>query len=242
MLAINDNTGLAHVYGMHEGSGPVHYKRLVNGGMLDGQIAGMDFASLPPGSVIGMHEHVDNSEMWVVLDGLGHAQYEDTPVLMQSGQVMYTPNGGRHSMTNPADATAPIEFVVVTMNSSNDAPNTVSSSAVRPLDAGAVAFTGLGDDQYDVSLSAVDPGVTVPIHANASQHLVYVVEGTATLAWGNVRSELERGSVVGIPSTEHVRITAGKAAGCRLLTVRIQHAAFAAVAAALAGGPMEKPS
>lgn len=238
MLAINDNTGLAHIYGMHEGSGPVHYKRLVNGGMLDGQIAGMDFASLPPGSVIGMHEHIDNSEMWVVLDGLGHVQFEDTPVLMQAGQVLYTPAGGRHSMTNPADAAAPIEFVVVTMMSSTETPSAVSSSVVRPLDAGAVAFTGFGDDRYDVSLSAVSPGSTIPIHASTSQHLVYVVEGTATLAWGSVRSELERGSVIGIPSTEHVKITAGKAAGCRLLTVRIHHAAFAAAA----GGSMGKPS
>lgn len=228
MLAINDTTGLAHVYGMHEGSGPVHYKRLINGGMLDGQIAGMDFASLPPGSVIGMHEHPDNSEMWVVLDGRGHVQYEDTPVLMQSGQVMYTPDGGRHSMTNPADATAPIEFVVVTMNSLTDAPNTVSFSAVHPLDAGTVAFTGRGEDRYNVTLSDVGPGETIAVNADTSQHLVYVVDGTATLAWGSVNSELKRGSVVGIPSTEHVKIAAGTSARCSLLTVRINHAAFAA--------------
>lgn len=227
MLAINDTTGLAHVYGMHEGSGPVHYKRLVNGGMLDGQIAGMDFASLPPGSVIGMHEHIDNSEMWVVLDGLGHIVYEDTPELMRAGQVLYTPNGGRHSMTNPADAEEPVEFVVVTMMSSTDAPNTVSSSALRPLDAGSVEFTGLGDDRYNVTLSDIGPDVTIPIHATASQHLVYVVGGTATLTWESVVSELERGSVVGIPSTEHVKITTGTT-GCRLLTVRVHHAAFAA--------------
>lgn len=238
MLAINNNTGLAHVYGMHEGSGPVRYKRLVNGGMLDGQIAGMDFASLPPGSVIGMHVHPDTSEMWVVLDGLGHVQYEDTPGLMRPGQVMYTPVGGRHSMTNPADAAAPVEFVVVTLMSSTDAPSAVSPSVVRSLDDGAVEFAGLGDDRYDVTLSGVDPGVMIPVHDDAAQHLVYVIEGTATLAWESVVSDLERGSVVGIPSTEHVKITAGKEAGCRLLTVRIRHAAFAAAA----GEPMNEPS
>lgn len=238
MLAINDTTGLAHVYGMHEGSGPVRYKRLVNGGMLDGQIAGMDFASLPPGSVIGMHVHPDTSEMWVVLDGLGHVQYEDTPGLMRAGQVMYTPVGGRHSITNPADASAPVEFVVVTLMSSTDAPSAASSSVVRSLDDGAVEFAGLGEDRYDVTLSDVDPAVTIPFHTDTAQHLVYVVDGTVTLAWENIGRELERGSVVGIPSMEYVKFTAGEDAGCRLLTVRICHAAFAASV----GEPMNKPS
>lgn len=94
MLAINNNTGLAHIYGMHEGSGPVLYKRLVNGGMLDFQIAGMDFASLPPGSVIGMHDHLDTSEMWVVLSGQGDLEMEETALRIGPGQVMYTPSGG----------------------------------------------------------------------------------------------------------------------------------------------------
>ncbi len=238
MLAINDNTGLAHVYGMHEGSGLIHYKRLVNGGMLDGQIAGMDFASLPPGSMVGMHVHPDTSEMWVVLDGLGHVQYEDTPGLMCAGEVMYTPVGGRHSIANPADAAAPVEFVVVTLISPTDAPGAVPSSVVRSLDDGGVEFDGFGEDRYGVTLSNIDPGATLRFQADAEQHLVYVVDGTATLAWESIGRELERGSVVGIPSTEHVRITAGEETGCRLLTVRIRHAAFAAAA----GAPMNEPS
>lgn len=230
MLTINDNTGLAHVYGMHEGSGPVRYKRLVNGGMLDGQIAGMDFASLPPGSVIGMHVHPDTSEMWVVLDGQGHVQYEDTPGLMRAGQVMYTPVGGRHSMTNPTDAAAPVEFVVVTLISPTDTPGVIPSSVVRSLDDGGVEFDGFGEDRYGVTLSDVDPGATLQFHTDTEQHLVYVVDGTCTLEWESVGRDLERGSVVGIPSTEHVRITAGEKTGCCLLIVRIRHAAFAASA------------
>lgn len=226
MLAINDINGLAHIYGMHEGSGPVHYKRLVNGGMLDMQIAGFDYASLPPGSVIGMHSHMDNSEIWIVLSGLGHVQYEDTPVLMRPSQVLYTPNGGRHSMTNPPDAAAPIEFVVVTMNSPTVAPNTVTSSEVRPLDHGPTVFTGLGKDIYTVSITGLDPGGVTEVHTDTAQHLAFLVDGDAQLSWGSVSSDLKRGAALGIPSSEHITLTAGPAAACRILLVRIDHEAF----------------
>ena len=226
MLTINDNTGLAQVYGMHEGSGPVHYKRLINGGMLDGQIQGMDFASVPPGSVIGQHDHTDTSEMWVVLDGRGDVELEGTVEVMRAGDVLYTPVGGRHSMTNPLDATAPVDFLVVTMTSSAEAPSGGRRSEVKQLAFESVEFAGLGDDRYEVTMSGLDAGGQAIFDAAASQHLVYVVHGAATLSWGSVRRELAHGSVVGIPAAERVELTAHESLGCRMLTVRIDHASF----------------
>lgn len=209
-------------------AGPVLYKRLVNGGMLDFQIAGMDFASLPPGSVIGMHDHLDTSEMWVVLSGQGDLEMEETALRIGPGQVMYTPVGGRHAMTTPADAEEPVDYIVVTLNSATDAPSALATSVVRSFDEGPLEFTGLGEDRYDVALTDLEPGAVLELHAVTAQHLLYVVEGSATLAWGNVVSDLGEGSAVGIPATELVRITAGADAGCRLLKVRVEHAAFAA--------------
>jgi len=229
MLAINDSTGLAHIYGMHEGSGPVHYKRLVNGGMLDGQISGMDYASLPPGSLIGMHEHPDNAEIWVVLRGQGHIQHEETERMLDAGQTLYTPAGGRHSMVNPEVATAPIEFVVVTMMSPTDAPAKLPGSEVRTLSGGKATFPGFGDDRYTVELRDIAADEAFVVQSDTAQHVVYLVDGAGVLSWGRIESDLASGAALGIPATECVRIKASNAS--RLLVVRIEHSGFSTTSA-----------
>ena len=227
MLAINNIAGLADIYGMHEGSGRVSYKRLVNGGMLDFQITGMDYASLPPGSVIGLHDHPDSPEIWVVLNGSGKVQHEDSHVTLGPDQMLFTPAGGRHAMVNPDDAKAPIEFVVVTMMSPTPRAGGLDGSVVRQLGDGPVKFPGFGTDSYSIELSHIAPGSTVSIEDSEAQTLVFLTDGAATVTWGSVVAGLTKGGTAGIPSGEHVNIRADPTSGCRMLAVCIRHEGFA---------------
>ena len=71
--------------------------------------------TLPPGAVLGYHEHHGNSECYFVLSG--EAVYDDNGVkrTIKAGDTTWTPDGSGHGVDN-SQGKAPIVFMALIVN------------------------------------------------------------------------------------------------------------------------------
>lgn len=63
---------------------------------------------LPPGASIGGHQHEEETEYFVFLEGTGIVNDNGTEVPVKKGDVMITGNGAYHGVSNPG--TSPLIF------------------------------------------------------------------------------------------------------------------------------------
>ena len=56
--------------------------------------------TLPSGSRIKEHPHVEDAEIYYILEGEAEVTDNDKTAVMRAGDVMLTGNGGRHSIAN----------------------------------------------------------------------------------------------------------------------------------------------
>ena len=72
--------------------------------------------TLPPGSVLGYHEHHGNSESYFILSGSG--EYDDNGVkrTVKAGDTTWTPDGSGHGLSNEAGA-EDLVFMALIVNS-----------------------------------------------------------------------------------------------------------------------------
>jgi mannose-6-phosphate isomerase-like protein (cupin superfamily) len=55
---------------------------------------------IPPGAGIGEHDHVDETEYYIILEGQGIANDDGKDINVKSGDVLVTGNGAKHSIKN----------------------------------------------------------------------------------------------------------------------------------------------
>ena len=55
------------------------------------------------GSSIGKHQHVNDSEMYYIVQGTGIIQDDDETITVNEGDVLYTPKSGWHALENTGD-------------------------------------------------------------------------------------------------------------------------------------------
>ncbi|WP_022851762.1 cupin domain-containing protein [Limisalsivibrio acetivorans] len=58
---------------------------------------------LPPNSSVGYHEHADDTEFYLMLDGIGEVNDNGVTDMLHPGDLMITPKGESHSITNKTD-------------------------------------------------------------------------------------------------------------------------------------------
>jgi len=56
--------------------------------------------TLPPGSRIKEHPHIEDAEIYYILEGEAEVTDNDKTAVMRAGDVMFTGNGARHSIAN----------------------------------------------------------------------------------------------------------------------------------------------
>ena len=56
--------------------------------------------TLPSGSRIKEHPHIEDAEIYYILEGEAEVTDNDKTAVMRTGDVMFTGNGGRHSIAN----------------------------------------------------------------------------------------------------------------------------------------------
>lgn len=96
------------------GKGLVKREFIIEGNDLRGKAKVFSKITIPPGNSIGMHDHVDDFEVYYILKGKGKVLDNDEFVEVNVGDAIYTADGNKHFIENIGDED--LEFIAVVIN------------------------------------------------------------------------------------------------------------------------------
>lgn len=85
---------------MFGGNGEVQIEILLEPDKLKDEMRMFNRMTFPPGASLGLHDHVDNFEIYYILEGEGTAIDDGKEVPVQAGDVIYTADGATHALIN----------------------------------------------------------------------------------------------------------------------------------------------
>lgn len=95
----------------HGGVGAIEFRRLLSSIDFVAPIDFVDFTVVAPGSAIGVHEHVNNDEIYCIAKGMPMVWVEGEERRLHPGSISVVRSGQRHGLTNDTDG--PVEIFVV---------------------------------------------------------------------------------------------------------------------------------
>lgn len=95
----------------HEGEGRIEFARLSDRYRLRGAWEFVDFARLPPGASVGLHEHGADEELYVILRGSGVINVDGEEARVRALDIVVNPPHATHGLRN--DGGEPLEMVVL---------------------------------------------------------------------------------------------------------------------------------
>lgn len=98
------------VHNDHGGIGSLRVYRAYDRTRHTSGVAFIDLVVLPPGSSIGLHQHGDDHETYVVLRGSGVMTANDAQSRVGPGDLIRNPRYGRHGLHN--DGTEDLHLLV----------------------------------------------------------------------------------------------------------------------------------
>ena len=96
------------------GKGLVKREFIIEGEDLRGKAKVFSKIIIPAGNSIGMHDHVDDFEVYYILKGKGKVLDNDELVEVNEGDVIYTADGNKHYIENIGNED--LEFIAVVIN------------------------------------------------------------------------------------------------------------------------------
>jgi mannose-6-phosphate isomerase-like protein (cupin superfamily) len=69
--------------------------------------------TIPVGASIGEHEHVNETEYYIITEGEGTVRDNGTDQPVKAGEVVMTPNGSTHSIENTGSTTLKMIAVII---------------------------------------------------------------------------------------------------------------------------------
>lgn len=76
-----------------------------------GEITNFAMMSVNPESSIGLHQHVGDMEMYLILDGNPETEDNGTPATLNPGDLLVTKDGEWHNLVNTGKE--PVSFVAI---------------------------------------------------------------------------------------------------------------------------------
>lgn len=104
-------------HNMHGGEGPIVSQTLFGPDDFSGA---WDFAmrlTLPPASSIGLHQHGNDEEMYIVLSGKGEISLEDETYPATTGDMILNKPKGKHQFKNNSDKDVVLLVIQASLNS-----------------------------------------------------------------------------------------------------------------------------
>lgn len=98
---------------MRGGKGEVEIKHIFRKDELTGKCRLLARITLAPGSSIGLHEHIDEEEVFYIIRGRGQVVDNGTTVEVSAGDAVLTGGGKSHSIENIGDE--PLELMAVVL-------------------------------------------------------------------------------------------------------------------------------
>ncbi|MBI4475502.1 MAG: cupin domain-containing protein [Acidobacteria bacterium] len=97
--------------GDHGGKGTIEFRRLLSRSEFATSIDFVDFTIVPPGCVIGLHEHSGNEEIYFVVSGSPLITVDDEQRRLQCGSIAVVRSGQKHGLHNDTERNVEI-FVI----------------------------------------------------------------------------------------------------------------------------------
>jgi mannose-6-phosphate isomerase-like protein (cupin superfamily) len=84
----------------HGGTGPVDLYEIWGRENFKSNIDFCDRVVIPPGSSIGYHQHGNNEEMYILLEGEGLMTIDEKKFVVRKGDMILNPASGYHGLVN----------------------------------------------------------------------------------------------------------------------------------------------
>ena len=68
---------------------------------------------LPPGSGIGLHDHKDEDEVYIIQQGTGEMDDNGAKIKIEAGDAIVTGKGGAHSITNTGKEDLVVTAIII---------------------------------------------------------------------------------------------------------------------------------
>lgn len=222
VLASNDVGVPAQVFGVHGTTGVSYWKCLTRRLGLSASWEAVEWACLPPGGVSGEHVHTRTEELYFILTGTGRIVWDGGSRAVGSGDLIATPLGARHGLTNTGSD--PLAWLVVEVSARaqsaalagqvmNDEPTRkvapVSLHIVNLTECGCFAAPDVLDGPIrDVRLVRLAAGDRVDLHAEGVEYTTFTTAGRGTAIDGASEIELTSGVAVTLPQDTRVTLRA----------------------------------
>ena len=82
----------------HDGQGRIHVVELIDKKQREPGFSHVCDMFVEPGASVGEHTHVDDEEIYYILDGEGEMILDGVPQAVRAGDLVYTKKGHRHSL------------------------------------------------------------------------------------------------------------------------------------------------
>jgi quercetin dioxygenase-like cupin family protein len=89
----------AAIDGEHNGKGLIYFRSVLES-EFQSKIAFLHYTILPPGSIIGYHQHLDSEEVYLILKGQGIMEVDSQKEEVFPGDVILTQKGSSHGLAN----------------------------------------------------------------------------------------------------------------------------------------------
>jgi len=97
--------------GSHDGTGKYELYEIWNKTDFKSNIDFMDKVVIPPNSTVGYHQHGNNEEMYIVLDGEGEMNINGEIRTIKKGDMILNKPNGEHGLVN--NSNSDIELLVI---------------------------------------------------------------------------------------------------------------------------------
>lgn len=94
----------------HAGQGEVQSVKLYLENDFESSLKFLNYTVMPPGTSIGYHEHGDNEEIYIILEGSGHMTVNGEKRAVKPGDVILNKRNWSHGLENTG--TVPIRILV----------------------------------------------------------------------------------------------------------------------------------
>lgn len=98
---------------IHEGEGLCHHAQIFSAQEFQAPIRFLNYTVLPKGATFGAHEHGDDNEIYIILQGEGHYMCNGETVEVKAGDVLVNPPFGTHALYNDSGLDVEMRVLVI---------------------------------------------------------------------------------------------------------------------------------
>lgn len=209
-MIVADTSDASRVFGVHGAEGLTYWKCLARRTGTAGSWEAVEWASLPPGAVSGIHLHTRTEEIYFILAGTGELSLDGTTHPVGPGSIALTRVGSTHGLRNTG--AEDLDWLVVEM--STPATHAVLTGVPAPrerregMSSKVYDLTQEGEidpsEVFDGPLSLIrtlllDAGEEHKLLADGTEHVVFVLAGSGSVESPAGQASLVPGTSVTLP-------------------------------------------